>query len=206
MTQDENYWKNRPIEDPKMDWHGEQENWVDGYVKSKDHPHRAKLVEIIKRLNPESLLEIGASTGPNLAAIQEAIPGINTWGIDASPVAVEIGQRNGFDIVETTIQQISKIAIPDCVLSDAVLMYVPPKDIKDVFDKLSEATSIVLLEWDDESMLGVEKDYHFARNYKVILEWYGYSVEVIPLTEDIWPTATWMRNGRIYVGKKNTNQ
>lgn len=204
MTQDKTYWINRAKDDVKMDWDKNAHDWVHDYVNSASHLHRNKIVEIVGKLEPESIFEIGASTGPNLSRIQEKFPNISLKGIDVSPLVVEQAIFDGYEVAEGDVLDIPYHGKADMVLCDAVLMYIEPKDIKKAFDEITRVAEkyIVLIEWYDDSILGIEKDFHYARDYKSILEFYGFEVETIKIDETIWKTPTWQRNGRIFVARR----
>jgi tRNA G46 methylase TrmB len=55
--------------------HVYDEDWIENYWKSRDHPHRAFLVERICKFSPmHSILEIGCASGPNLYNIARKFP------------------------------------------------------------------------------------------------------------------------------------
>lgn len=204
MIQGKNYWVSRPKDDPKMDWNKNAKDWVSDYCNSASHPHRNALVNILAYLKPNGLLEIGASCGPNLVRFKEAFPDMVLSGIDCSVAALE--ERGDLDIV---VGDVMDIPFTDksfeCVLSDAVLMYIEPKDIKQAMDEITRVAEkyVILVEWRDDSLVGVVKSYHWARDYKSILEWYGFDVEMKNITRDIWPTETWVKNGVLCIAKRN---
>lgn len=206
MTQDKNYWINRDENDSKKDWDQSANTWVQDYKDSVNHLHRDKLVEIIEDLHPHSVFEIGASCGPNLKRIEKVLPTCLLKGIDVSPLVVEQAMYDGLEIAEGDVLDIPTTGKFDLVLCDAVLMYVEPKDIKKAFDEIDRIALkyIVLVEWYNESLMGVEKDYHWARDYKSILEFYGFRVESIKIDETIWKTKTWRENGRIFIARRQS--
>ena len=67
--QNNEYWENRLINDPKKDW-DEEGDWIEQYWGSRFHPHRFLMIEKLRRLMPiTSLLEVGCNCGPNLWVI-----------------------------------------------------------------------------------------------------------------------------------------
>ena len=198
------YWKKRPLDDPKRDWDADAENWVHDYAESLKHPHRDKLVEIIGDLLPEteSLLEIGASCGPNLIRLHEAFPKLALTGIEPSIAA---NYAHELDILPGTVTDLPfEDKTFDCVLCDAVLMYVGPDEIKQAFDEIDRVAreSIVLVEWQGKSIRGEINNFHWSRDYRYILKWYGFSVAIVKITKKIWPTKTWYENGYIFVARR----
>jgi trans-aconitate methyltransferase len=200
------YWLSRGTSDSKLDWAGEQQNWVDGYWQSRNHPHRDLIIKELENV-PHfiNLLEIGCNCGPNLSRISARWPMTSLVGIDISPEAIAVGT---YRVPEATLVQgdLEALSFPnkwfDVVLADAVLMYVSPERILSVMADIGRVAlqNVLLLEWDDESELGVVKDYHWARNYEKLLYKIGaVKVDKIKITEEIWPTKTWAKNGFLYV-------
>ena len=93
----------------------------------------------------------------------------------------------------------------DITLTDAALMYVPPDKIETVMDQIVDITrkGIVLVEWDSPFKLGVIRHYHWARDYKKLLEDRGLKVEVQKIPKGLWPTksGSWENIGRIYIAQ-----
>ena len=205
IPQDTWYWENRPKDDKKRDWEVRGSNWVEDYKKSINHPHREYLVDILHAHPCESLLEVGANAGPNLHLFHEEFPKMNLAGIDASRLAAFYGST---DEVPIRVGNVLKIPYADksfdCVLADAVLMYVPPEEIRDAMREICRVAKkhVILVEWHDESVEGVVKDFHYARNYTKHLEYYGFEVEMIKITPVEWNTQTWYTNGYYYLGTK----
>ena len=206
IPQTKMYWVDRPNSDRKMDRNKESKNWIEDYKNSVNHPHRKKTLEILRRLEPSSLLEVGANCGPNLALIQAAFPHMTLKGIEPSRQAAFAGATEEYDILIGDASHLPfGIGAFDCVLADAVLMYVPPEEIRDAMREICRVAKkhVILVEWHDESVEGVVKDFHYARNYTKHLEYYGFEVEMIKITEEMWPTEKWVNNGYYYVGTKN---
>ncbi len=203
------YWVKRPLNDEEKDWKGEQKNWVDGYVKSVDHPHRALIINALKKLMPfESIVEVGANCGPNLFLIRKEFPNTKVAGIDLSPEAVEVGKKF---VPEADLRVGSMIKLPwedksfDIGLADASLMYISPDDIDVVMIELVRVTKKALLIIDrfDESEKGVIKNHIWTRNYPLILEKLGYKVEQIKLDEETWPgSINWQKFGYLFIATR----
>ena len=125
LTQDELYWKNRPLDDKKRDWDYEEPNWVLDYSKSQAHSHRGYIIEMLSRMDFESLLEIGCNAGPNLSLISEFFSGRNLAGFDTNEYAVSQAKLL-VPTAEVKIGSLYNMEYPDksfdVVLSDAVLI------------------------------------------------------------------------------------
>lgn len=94
----------------------------------------------------------------------------------------------------------------DVGLTDAVLIYSDPREIGQALDELVRVArkALILVEWYDESLLGIIKDYHWCRDYKTLLENRGYKVSVQKITKKDWPSANWTKNGRVFVATKES--
>ena len=206
--QGEEYWKNRQLNDKKKDWKDLSGNWVDGYTKSVDHPHRDQILDMLHSSGVNSVLEVGCNSGPNLIRISKQLPGLEIAGIDLNSAAIECARNNLPWSGNLKVGSVLDIPFPDksfdAVLCDAVLMYISPSQIEKAMSELQRVSKYVLLliEWHDtESNLGVIKDFHWARNYLQLMLKLGYTnVTAHKLTEKEWPSKNWIRNGWLYAG------
>ncbi|MCK9370400.1 class I SAM-dependent methyltransferase [Candidatus Dojkabacteria bacterium] len=197
--EDIKYWQKRPADDTRKDWRLDRDtDWVSEYWGSQAHPHRSLITEALVRIGDfGSLLEVGCNCGPNLQQIRNKYPKTKLYGIDASPVAVEKGQR----LFGTEIQLGTADKLPvdvDVILSDAVLIYAEPDYFKKIAEEFSKKAkkAIILVEWYDESKTGVEKDGHWARDY----QFKGFELkDKIKITEQQWPNKAWSQNGYVFV-------
>ena len=210
MTQDHKYWEQRSLLDQKRDWDKRSENWIEDYRNSIDHPHRWEIIKELIKLAPfESILEIGCNAGPNLAKINYSFPNLKLAGIDANYDAIRIAKK-WLPKAHLQVGNISeglnlKDKEYDILLSDAVLIYIPPDNIEKVFEEIDRVTkkAVILIEWFDESILGSVKDFHWARNYTIILETLGFTVFSRKLTKEEWPSFNWEKNGHLFVATRN---
>lgn len=203
------YWVKRPRNDEEKDWHGDQEDWIEGYVKSIDHPHRKMITDALKKLIPfESILEVGSNCGPNLIVIKKEFPEVNLAGIDLSADAINEGKKL---LPEADLRVGSLVELPwqdhsfDVVLADAALMYVPPSDIDMAMAALDRVAkkAILIVERFDESEKGVIKNHLWTRNYPLILEKLGYTVDKEKITEETWPgSINWQKYGYLFIAVK----
>lgn len=206
--QDSEYWKKRPIDDPKKDWpYGG--DWVETYWKSREHPHRSLILNAIESLRPiGSILEIGCSCGPNLANIGDRHHGIKLSGIDANKTAIARGKEllpNADLRVGFATKLPFKNESYDLIVVDAVLIYVPPEDILQVITEIDRVVkrAVLLVEWHNEdSILGIVKDFHWCRNYHRIFRRLGFKVEMHRFNKDSWPSKTWQKHGRLYLCRR----
>ena len=136
----------------------EGEKWIEGYLKSLDHPHRSFLIDKMRKYSPiRSVLEIGCATGPNLYLIARNFPDAEILGIDINPMVVQKGnewfEKNGISNVRLEIgkaQELNRFADDsfDVVLTDAVLIYISPDGIKQVVKEMIRISrALMLCEW-----------------------------------------------------------
>lgn len=200
------YWITRSKDDPRKDWSENDSDWVTDYHNSSTHPHRDELVRIIGKLKPESLLEVGANCGPNLLRLRQEFPDLDLYGIDVSHAALLKAIENELRIVHGSVLDIPYMNKSfDCVLSDAMLLYVSSHDIVRAMKEMDRVARecIVLVEWNGKTPGGTVKSFHWARNYEKLLSTFGFSVEKIKITKDIWPTSkVWIKHGYFYIGRR----
>lgn len=142
-------WSNRHLYDG--------EDWIEGYWRSRNHPHRSFLVERICKFSPNSVLEIGCACGPNLYHIAKKFPDAEVRGIDINPIAVEKGneyfQQGAISNVKLEVgkaQELKQFADKsfDVVFTDAVLIYISPDEIKQVVKEIFRIGRVLVLnEW-----------------------------------------------------------
>lgn len=199
MTQDENYWVNRPLNDEDRDWKTDGENWVEDYVLSKSHPHRNLILDFVRGHKPGSILEFGCNTAPNLALIHDEFPEINLFGFDVSDLAIARGHEV---LPEADLKLGSYYHMPfdsidqfDLGICDASLMYIPPEDIKDILLKVASlCKDLIIVERVSEEE--ENNGYIWSRNYPKLLEEMGFAVSKMKLTEETWPYSKgWQDKG-----------
>lgn len=205
-TQDwERYWERR---NNGRDWHGEQTNWIDGYWKSTDHPHRQLLVDTIAKYNPKTVLEIGCSCAPNLYLLAKRLPEAKIVGIDINTKAI---QRGAYELHQRGVKNVSLNGMSahwlsgladgyfDVVFTDAMMIYIDPKSIRDLMVNIVRLTNkaVVFLErhsndigWTGKYINGLwYRDYHdLAKHW--FPKW-NYTAKKIP--EDVW--KEWSEDG-----------
>ena len=206
-VQDADYWLNRPLDDKQRDWNYKESDWIWDYVASASHPHRDIIVEELNKLGSlGGILEVGCNAGPNLIRLQAAFPETQLAGIDIVPEAIERAMTN----MSKPIFKVGNVlSIPfedksfDCVLADAVLMYLQPKEINRALNEINRIVKryVVLVERVSEK----EKNNGFiwSRNYPKLLEDLGFSVQTRKLEEKDWPESEgWQKEGMIVVASR----
>ena len=204
-TQDKLYWKNRPLDDPKRDWNYGSQNWVFDYFCSALHSHRKVIIQELRKLQPiRSVLEVGCNIGPNLLRVQDEFPKAKLAGVDINEFAINEGKKL-LPEVDLRVSDLDKLPFKnksfDYVIADAVLIYVDSTKINQVIREMNRVCKkgMILVEWhNEESVTGKVQEYHWCRNYKVLLEEFGYKVEVQRITKENWNTKKWFTLGRVY--------
>lgn len=138
--------------------HLHEEVWIENYWKSRNDPHRLFLLEKISKYSPiNSVLEIGCASGPNLYNIAKRFPDAEIRGIDINPAAVKKGnvwfRQEGIRNVKLEVgkaQGLKRFADKsfDIVLTDAVLIYISPNEVRKVVKEMLRIGHILILnEW-----------------------------------------------------------
>lgn len=165
--------------------------WVATYQQSLQARHRTLLVELIRGLAPESVLEVGCHCGPNLIRLCETFPNLIGSGVDANAEAIDAGRQWAFSrgldartefqcgrIPEAT-QMLPDRAV-DVVVSCYALAYVAPADLDAVLYEVGRLArhAVVLLEpmrvgpqpTDTRSLSGYTE---WAHDYQASIQWVG---------------------------------
>jgi len=206
----EDYWINRKRGN---DWNSNSKDWVEGYWKSIDHPHRKLLVDAVSEFNPKSILEVGCASGPNLYLLAKKYPKAEIWGIDINRQAIEYGQdmfiQEGIRNVKLAVGRADSLLFDDntfdVVISDATLIYLGPDKIWQTLARMVDIskTGLVLVERQiSNESAGIYKDGLWQRDYiwmsKVLTDsnWF----KAIRITKDIWPE--WAETGYVISMRK----
>jgi len=131
----EDFWKNRKI------------NWNTSYFN--EHTHRDQIIKVLKGLKFDSVLEVGCGAGKNLDKIRKEF-GVKVLGIDINVDAVKETSRHS---IYAKIGMVEDIDYPnksiDLLLTDAMLIYVPPEKIKIAVSEMIRVARkyIIMCEW-----------------------------------------------------------
>jgi ubiquinone/menaquinone biosynthesis C-methylase UbiE len=212
----EKEWATRHLregERERDDWGKGNDDWINGYRDSLDHPHRSFLIESISRFNPSSILEIGCNCGPNLYLLAKKFPDVKIIGIDINPMVVQKGNEwlveegiSNVKLAEGKADELGQFQDKsfDVVFTDAVLIYIGPDKIKEVIAEMLRVTrkSLILLEWhcfnSKSNPAGVYVG-HWMRDYVALLEEFVpvNKIKVIKMPEELWPDKNWQRWGGV---------
>ena len=187
--------------------------WIAGYCDSIDHYHRRQIVSAIKSFSDiDSVLEIGCNSGPNMFLVQKEIQNIQVYGIDINKRPVRYGKdvakNRGINNLyffygrADDLSQFEANSI-DIVLSDAVLMFVGPKKIGQVFSEIRRVVrkGIVLNEYHSlNPPEGYYLDGRWVYNYKELLETYFPSAE-LSFEKSAFSGAEWDTYGTLVIAR-----
>lgn len=202
------YWKERPADDHEVDWAYSKDNWVDGYMQSMSHPHRDLVIKALALVKGwHSLLEVGCNVGPNLWKIHDAFKNRELYGIDPSPAAVKYAEAARLMLGGPLIKRGEIATLSDrqfdVILADAVLMYIPGEEIREVMTKLSQKArkAFIIVDRFAESIEGEPSGHVTARNYTALLKENGFVVEAKKMAPEDWPGSVgWEKAGYIFIG------
>ncbi len=197
---------------------GKDNEWVTGYWGSRNHPHRAFLLDKIAACAPfSSVLEIGCNCGPNLFLVAKKFPEATIRGIDINPGAVQKGNellaREGITNVCLSVARADELGqFPDksfdIVFTNSLLMYIGPDKIKSVIGEMVRITrrALILLErhcFEPDSKgngLGVYRYRAWERDYAALLRQFlpQEPIQVSRIPEEIWPESPrWTEVGAV---------
>ena len=205
--QDSSYWAVRTKDDKHRDWDYGEENWVKDYTASVKHPHRQVIIDLLHSFEWSYLLEVGCSTGPNLARIRKEFTDKALFGMDINNDSLAEAMKHLDPSIGVRHGAVDSVPFADdyfdVVLADAVLMYQTPKEINRAINELDRVTKKAILIVDrfaeKESITGNV----WGRNYTKLLEDRGYVVLESKVTEEDWGTSkNWVKYGRYFLGIK----
>lgn len=171
--------------------------------------HRQTIVDFLKEINPESVLEMGCGYGENLYNIKKAFPKAKVVGFDINKEKITEGmnkiRREEIDI-EMFVGDIFTTEFPkksfDVVLTDAVLLMIDmtEEQIKNVIQKIIKTAKkmIILVEWHDgkTELPGEDVGDRFIRNYVKLFNMFEIkNIELKKITEKEWESRVWQLNG-----------
>lgn len=185
-------------------------NWSENYLSenSLSHPHRKLLIEKILKYSPQSVLEVGCASGPNLVLLSQKLPNAKLLGIDVSKKAVETGRKylellkiKNVRLEVGNVLELGSFADKsfDVVFTDAVLIYVDKNKIENVLKELIRIAkkAVVLNEW----LTGSEESIyvgHWAHDYKKLFQELTPKTEtkLTKISENVW-SGDWAKYGYI---------
>ncbi len=141
----------------KWRWrHIYRRQWATRYLETRNAPHRTALTEIVSSRFPTatSIMEFGCGSGANLFNLWEARAARRLLGVDVNPAGVAAASRHAertgasgltFRRLDATRIDASLVGTHDLVITDAFLMYVDHRRIREVLATMLDATRLGLL-------------------------------------------------------------
>jgi ubiquinone/menaquinone biosynthesis C-methylase UbiE len=192
------------------DWYNMGDDWVESYWNSRNHSHRAFLVDKIASYNPQSILEIGCNCAPNLYLLARRFPDIAMYGVDINPMAIKYGKemlaKENITNVRLEVGNLSQLPFHthefDVVFTDAVLIYVLPRDVGQVIEDMVRISRkvLILLERDSgEDTFGVYRYGCWERDYVGLLKRFvsEKQISITKITKGIWDEERWQETGAL---------
>lgn len=191
----------------------EQVNWWE----QRFHPHRKVIIELLREINPESVLELGCGDGQNLYNIKKEFPDARVVGTDIDKERIDRGllkmAEENID-VEMRVGDLLKEEFPeksfDVVLTDATLLMIDmtEKELKEVMGKIINTAKkeIILVEWHSDNLDFIGKNIkttiRVVRNYIELLNMFGIKdVQLKKITEKDWTSKIWQDWGYYIIAK-----
>ncbi|MDH4123582.1 MAG: class I SAM-dependent methyltransferase [Thermoplasmata archaeon] len=163
---------------------------------------------------PNSLLEIGCNTGPNLYRAAKLFPKAKLTGIDINEDAIESGRvffkqlgMNNVNLIIGKADNLSSFGSKsfDIVLSEALLIYIGKDKIEKVIQEMIRVArrAIIVLEYHDDESTALG-DYMFdssywKRNYDALFrnQKAVKDVKITRITREMWDDDRWVKFGAI---------
>lgn len=191
------------------------------YWDSRDHPHRKKLIDIVAEFEPDSILEIGCNSGPNVFLLANRFPDAKVQGFDINEGAIEEGKRllssSGIKNATLSIASFELLAeLPDAsfdvLLTDAVLIYAGKDRIVDLAKNMARVArkGIVMVEFHDDG-IGPEGEIlvrtgYWYRDYFALMRTIdpSISVRLVKIDRDTWDDDRWSKYGHYIIADKRS--
>lgn len=169
------------------------QTWIANYQNSLHARHRTQIVEAVRSLQAETVLEVGCHCGPNLVRLAHEWPALRMIGVDISAEAIAAGRSwvHGLGLASRIQLNAGRIpavleALPsqtcDVVISCYTLAYVAPADLDAVLYEMGRLATrgIVLAEPMPEGGAGTRAGprsltgyTEWAHDYAAAAPWIG---------------------------------
>jgi len=125
-------------------------------VEDVNHPHRKFLLGIIEKYNPKSILDVGCGYGGNIGNLVKMFPNAEVIGFDIDNECIKFARKAFGDYPNVSlfcdriqnIKDVFKSTSFDIILTDAVLMMIPPEEIHGIIeDMLHVGNNLIMCEW-----------------------------------------------------------
>lgn len=192
-------------------------DWESGYLDENtlEHPHRKLIIETIKnRPSTKSILELGAGSGINLIILSKNFSDISYSGIDINKRAIDRGLEYikhkdifNIDLIRGDIANIKQMKTNsvDIILTDAVLMYLNPEDVKEILKEMLRVSRLGFILCEQMSAGSVYVD-HWRHDYKDIIKNFTgiKKLSIKKISDEYWD-GDWVKYGFIIEVDKSLN-
>ena len=177
--------------------------WVENYRNSLQARHRSAIVDVVKSLNPKTLVELGSHCGPNLVRLARELPDLKMHGFDVNTEAIEAGRQwmTQLGLSERIVLEAGRIpdatdSVPngscDVVLSCYTLAYIAPTDLDAVLYELGRLATKALVLAEPIATDGTKHNAaslrgysEWAHDYQRASQWIGtlsgWTTRIIPV-------------------------
>lgn len=167
---------------PKKFW----DRWAHTFMMDpwqvKIHDQHAWLLEILKKEDPENILEVGCGFGRNIRYLKDQNISQPLTGVDISPEMIKKAKSfiNNNSVV-LTVADIHSLPFPDksfdFVFTHGVLMHVPQKSIIRALSELVRVSSKTIVCIEQNYMpLGEGNSYTYIHHYRKMLKDLGINI------------------------------
>jgi len=159
--------------------------------------HREFLIENLKRMEFESLLEIGCGRGEHLTNIESAFPKKRLVGIDIDKNKIESAKvclKNTQLFVKDLLELPFEDKSFDIVLSSAVLFYITPENIRKALSEMIRVgkNQLIFFEFYSPIEMKIARENYYARDYEALLRSFGVeNVWKVKIPTEMWPALPW---------------
>jgi len=194
----------------KLFWLFRKKSEAKKYLHNADLEHRKVLANIIKSFKVHNLLDVGCGNGSNIYVIQKFINNsdFKFSGIDISSSSISLAKSrkyvfpNKVDFSQVDILNFFKINknIFDCILFDATLMYLTPKELIRVMKMTSKiSNNLIIHELTTKTQTIITKN-GFIHDYEGIFQSLKFNYEQ---KKSVRSDALWKKYGNLFIVKTN---
>ena len=182
----------------KFFWILREKSEAKKYLHNTNLEHRKILAETVKSLKVQNLLDVGCGNGSNIYVIQKFINDskIQFYGLDLSSASISAAKSRKYifpysvNFIQVDLLNYFKKNKTnfDCVLFDAMLMYLTPKELFNVLQKTALVSkNLIIHELNSDAESKTSKN-GFIHNYKQIFKSLNfiYSEEKSTREDQLW--------------------
>lgn len=180
-----NYWKGRVID------------WNQSYF-NPEHPHRAVIVEALRKFHFKSVFEVGCAAGANLYRIKKAFPWTDIGGIDWSAEAIAEAKKMLPGVGVLQVGEADDVYISDkgadILMSDMCYIYLDRKHFTRALKEAKRVArnGVLFCEFNEKSwikrlLIKLTTGYNAYDYERELINAGFHDIEVRKLTTKDWP-------------------